>query len=152
VSERIAIGPLLMAAAALFFLSSAPTNGRAQVVANDSTVTKERNAFAKLKLAMLLDDRAAVAAMGIYPLVVIKGVSGRVNVPSAARLVQWYDLVITKRVRDAVAKQNTDSLRLIGQALGTRDGELVIGTRCDDGRKKCAVGIVAINLFSVSAK
>ena len=101
---------------------------------------------------MLLDDRAAVAAMGIYPLVVSKGVSGRSNVPSSARLIQWYDLVITKRVRDAVAKQSTDSLRLVGQGLSTRGGELVIGTRCDAGQKNCAVGIVAINLFSVAPK
>ena len=151
-SGRSPIAPLLIAASALLFLSSAPAKGRAQAAATDSTVARERKAFAKLKLAMLLDDRAAVAAMGIYPLVVIKGVSGRVSVPSAARLVQWYDLVITKRVRGAVTKQNTDSLRLIGQGLGTRGGELVIGTRCDNGQKNCAVGIVAINLFSVSPR
>ena len=102
-----------------------------------------RDAFDRLKRGIAAGDKAAVAALVVYPLeVTIDGKKRKIG--NASQFIDSWDKIVTADVVQAVAKQEYRDAFVNWQGLMVGEGEVWIGDVCRDNEcKKVDVGVTA---------
>jgi hypothetical protein len=118
-----------------------------QVAENDSLRQAEAAVFRRLKQAIVVNDRRAVAASFVYPFRVNRTRTSHFVVQTRAELLRRYDAILTSKVRQAILAQNPDSLGYSWRGSMAGNGVVWIDGVCEDRRaQKCRFGVTAINL------
>ncbi|MCW5580816.1 MAG: hypothetical protein KIS72_05720, partial [Luteimonas sp.] len=102
-----------------------------------------RDAFDRLKQGLAAGDKAAVAALVVYPLeVTIDGKKRKIA--NAGQFTDAWDKIVTAEVAQAVARQEYRDAFVNWQGLMVGEGEVWIGDVCRDKEcKKVDVGVTA---------
>ena len=79
--------------------------------------------FFELQKAVAKDDRAKVAAMIDYPISVNAG-RRKIRIRAKAELLRRYDLVINRKVKQALSRQKVADLFVNWQGVMVGDGEI----------------------------
>jgi len=100
-----------------------------------------RDVFDRLKQGVAAGDKAAVAALVVYPLeVTIDGRKRKIG--NAAQFVDSWDRIVTPDIAQAIARQEYRDAFVNWQGLMVGDGQVWIGDVCrDKDCKKVDVGV-----------
>lgn len=102
----------------------------------------------QLQAAVRNDERRTIATLIVFPLEIKKGPLGVTSVPSVTVFMKVYPSVFTKKLRDALLKQNPDSVVVRDGTATLADGRIVIGYRCataDSG--SCTTGVTEVTPY-----
>jgi hypothetical protein len=102
----------------------------------------------QLQAAVRSDERRTVATLVVFPLAIMKGPLGVTSVPSVAVFMKVYPSVFTARLRDALLKQNPDSVVVRDGTATLAGGRIVVGYRCataDPG--SCSTGVTEVTPY-----
>ena len=99
----------------------------------------------RLQATVRNDERRTVATLVVFPLAIKKGQLGVTSVPSVAVFMKVYPSVFTKRLRDALLKQNPDSVVARDGTATLAEGRIVIGYRCATAdSRSCMTGVTEV--------
>ncbi len=102
----------------------------------------------QLQSAVRDDSRRKVATLVAFPLAIKKGPLGVTSVPSVAVFMKVYPSVFTSRLRDALLKQNPDSVVVRSGSATLAEGRIVIGRRCTTADpNSCMTGVTQVTPY-----
>jgi len=137
---------MLLAATAILHAQTAPAKqdcqGSTVDLQGEDVARKSRMFLAQLQAAVNQGDKAKVATMISYPLLLIQG-STRTRVKSQAQFLGRYDSIFNAHVRQAIAQQSAQCL--FGNYQGTMigDGEVWYHEQDSGGMKIITVNTSA---------
>ena len=117
--------------------------------ADSASAPKQIRAIVVQLQAAIRDDQPRKIAMLIlFPMEIIKAPLGVTSVPSVPVFMKVYPSVFTKKLRDAILKQNPDSIVVRNGAATVADGKVIIGYRCaTTDPRSCATGVTQIRPY-----
>jgi hypothetical protein len=102
----------------------------------------------QLQVAVRNDERRTVATLVMFPLAIKNGQLGVTSVSSVAVFMKVYPSVFTKRLRDALLKENPDSVIVGGGTVTLAEGRIVIGYRCATAdSSSCRTGVTEVTPY-----
>jgi hypothetical protein len=122
----------------------------------DSIASEVRTIVLRMQAAVRENDRRALATLIEFPLGLVKGKLGAApgpwdgvtSVPSVAVFMKTYPVVMTATLRDAILRQNPDSIQIDGGVATVAAGHVVIGVRCESAnRTSCHRGITIVRQY-----
>ncbi|HEV8410349.1 MAG TPA: hypothetical protein VGQ30_07560 [Gemmatimonadaceae bacterium] len=107
-----------------------------------------RTIVIKLQSAIRGDQRRTIATLILFPMEIIKAPLGLTRVPSVRVFMTVYPSVFTRKLRDAILRQNPDSIVVRNGTATFADGRVVIGYRCaTTDPNSCATGVTQIRPY-----
>jgi hypothetical protein len=104
-----------------------------------------RAVIVRLQEAVRTEDRRAAATQILFPLEIKKVPLGVTSVPSVKVFMVVYPQVFTKKLRDALMRQNPDSIVVVRGTATIADGRIVIGFRCESPESSsCRTGVTEV--------
>lgn len=122
-------------------LTSDPQRNRYEVAGITDPKAFDRM-FAKVQTAITEDDRAAVAALALYPIRVNYPEKPPVQITDAEQFIAQYDRIITPSVRNAMRDQKVGELFVNAQGVMAGAGQMWFGASASTPQQ---YGIIAIN-------
>ncbi len=111
-----------------------------------------RTIVTKLQAAVRNNEWRVVATLIVFPLEIKKPPLGVTSVPSVAVFMKVYPSVFTAKLREALMKQNPDSIVVRNGTATIAEGRIVIGFRCMSAdSSSCSTGVLEVTPYSVAA-
>ena len=107
-----------------------------------------RTIVIRLQAAVRNDERRTIATLIVFPLEIKKGPLGVTSVPSVTVFMKVYPSVFTKKLRDALLRQNPDSVVVRDGTATLAEGRIVIGYRCATAdSRSCTTGVTEVTPY-----